>query len=111
MSAAWKQFERRVAAVLGGRRVAGPVGAAVSDIVGVPWSVECKRSKRGVPEGRWLEQARRQGARRRRPWLLVVARHNDRDPIVVLPFREFVAIAQDAGRIPRPESDQMELVA
>jgi hypothetical protein len=95
---AWKDFERRVAVALGGRR-SGPVGAAVSDIVGVPWSVEVKRSKRGVPEGRWLEQARDQGRREGRPWLLVVARHNDRAPIVVLEFAEFVALARDAGRI------------
>lgn len=109
VSGAWKAFERRVAAALGGRR-AGPLGAACSDIVGVPWSVECKRSKRGVPEGRWLEQARAQGERERRPWLLVVARHNDRAPIVVLEFAEFVAIARDAGRVPRPPTAQLELV-
>ncbi|MGC9974398.1 MAG: hypothetical protein ABSC36_03265, partial [Gaiellaceae bacterium] len=69
---AWKDLERRVAVALGGRRT-GPAGAAVSDVVGVPWSVECKRSKRGVPEGRMLEQARAQGKRESRPWLLVVA--------------------------------------
>ena len=106
---AWKAFERRVAVALGGRRT-GPIGGAVSDVVGVPWSVECKRSKRGVPEGRWLEQARAQGERQRRPWLLVVAWHNDRSPIAVLEFSEFVALAMDAGRIPRPESRQLELV-
>jgi hypothetical protein len=95
---AWKAFERRVALALGGRR-AGPAGSAVSDVVGVPWSVECKRSKRGVPEGRMLEQARDQGRREGKPWLLVVARHNDRAPIVVLEFSEFLGLAQDAGRI------------
>ena len=95
---AWKDFERRVAVALGGRR-AGPIGAAVSDVVGVPWSVECKRSKRGVPEGHMIEQARSQGRREGKPWLLVVARHNDRAPIVVLEFAEFLDLARAAGRL------------
>jgi hypothetical protein len=80
------------------------MGAAVSDVVGVPWSVEVKRSKHGVPRGAWLEQARDQGRRERRPWLLVVARHNDRAPIVVLEFAEFLDLAQAAGRIGRQAS-------
>jgi hypothetical protein len=92
---AWKDLERRVAVALGGCRAG--VYAAGSDVRGVPWSVECKRSKRGVPEGRWLEQAREQGRREGRPWLLVVARHNDRAPIVVLEFAAFLEIAKQAG--------------
>lgn len=98
MSAAWKALERRVATALGGRRT-GPAGSAVSDVVGVPWSVECKRSKRGVPEGHMLEQARSQGRREGKPWLLIVARHNDRAPIVVLEFSEFLDLARAAGRL------------
>ena len=95
---AWKAFELRIAKALGGRR-AGPLGAAVSDIVGVPWAVECKRSLRGVPEGRWLEKARLQGKREGKPWLLVVGRHNDRAPICVLAFGEFLRLAIKAGEI------------
>src|ERR1700693_4728382 len=98
---AWKAFERRVAMALGGRR-SGPAGTAVSDIVGVPWAVECKRSKRGVPEGRWLEQARGQGRREGKPWLLVIARHNDRAPIVVM------GLAQEAGRIGAAAPTELE---
>jgi hypothetical protein len=94
---AWKDLERRVAAALGGCRAG--VYAAGSDVHGVPWSVECKRSKRGVPEGRWLEQARHQGRREGRPWLLVVSRHNDRAPIVVLEFAEFLELAKQAGLV------------
>jgi len=92
---------------LGGRR-AGPIGAAVSDIVNVPWSVECKRSKRRVPEGRWIDQARDQGRREGRPWLLVVAGHNDRAPIAVLEFAEFVDLARAAGRIGCPAPVELE---
>jgi hypothetical protein len=98
-SSAWKDLERRVAAALGGRRT-GPAGAAVSDVVGTPWSVEVKRSKRGAILTAWLEQARSQGRREGRPWLLVVARHNDRAPTVTLEFGEFLSLAQAAGRVP-----------
>jgi hypothetical protein len=95
---AWKALERRIALQLGGRR-SGPQGAAVSDIVGVPWAVECKRSKTSFRVA-WIEQARDQGRRENKPWLLVVARHNDRKPIVVLEFAEFLQLAQAAGRAP-----------
>ncbi len=95
---AWKDFERRVCRLLGGQR-AGPLGA-VSDCVGTPWSVECKRSSRGAVLTSWLTQARAQGAREKRPWLLVVAGHNDRRPTVTLELAEFVEMARAAGRIP-----------
>ena len=97
---AWKRTELRIARQLGGNR-AGPLGASVSDVVGCKWSVEVKRSKRGVPEGRWIEQARDQGRRERRDWLLVVQRHYDRKPIVVLEFAEFLRLAHAAGDIPQ----------
>jgi len=101
---AWKAFERRVAQSLGGRR-AGPLGASVSDIVGVPFAVECKRTARntGGIMGAWIAQAKAQGLIEGNPWLLVVARHNDRNPVVVLDFRTFVEIAKDAGLIPSEE--------
>lgn len=92
---AWKRLEARVAAQLGGTRTHVGSGA-VSDVIGTPWSVEVKRSKRGVPEGRWIEQAREQGRREKRPWLLVVARHNDRNPIVVLDFATFLELTRAA---------------
>jgi hypothetical protein len=98
---AWKAFERRVAAALGGTR-AGPLGASLSDIDGTPFSVECKRTGRetGGIRGSWISQARRQGKHESRPWILVVAQHGDRAPVVVLDFATFVGIARDAGLVP-----------
>ena len=94
---AWKALELRVAKALGGSRT-GPAGKAVSDIVGTPWAVECKRSKQSFRVA-WIEQAVAQGRRERKPWLLVVARHNDRNPICVMEFSEFLTLAREAGRI------------
>ena len=96
---AWKALERRVCAQLGGRR-GGPIGAAVSDCVGVPWSVEIKRSARGCVLTSWLTQAQQQSRREGRPWLLVVAGHNDRKPTVTLELAEFRRLAIQAGAIP-----------
>jgi hypothetical protein len=100
---AWKDLERRVCRALGAERrgQVGPDGwARGSDDDGsAPFSVETKRSKRKVPEGRWIEQARRQGKADGRPWLLVVAGHNDPRPVAVLDFWEFVELLQEAGRI------------
>lgn len=103
---AWKDLELRVCRALGGQR-AGPVGAAVSDCIGVPWAVEVKRCKRGAILTAWLKQARAQGKLERRPWLLVVASHNDRHPTVTLELAEFVRIATDAGRIDPPVPDPL----
>lgn len=103
MSAAWKDLERRVCVALGGRR-GGPMGANVSDCVGVPFAVEVKRSGRPGPPvlSRWIVQARTQAVREQRPWLVVVAGHHDRRPVVTLDFWQFVEIAQAAGLIPTP---------
>lgn len=100
---AWKDLERRVARALGGRRT-GPAGRAVSDVEGTPFSVECKRtvSTTGGVRGAWIDQARIQGRDEGKPWLLVVSKHNDRRPIVVLDFWAFAEIAQAAGLIPTP---------
>jgi len=100
---AWKDLERRVCRALGGQR-AGPIGAAVSDCVGVPFAVEIKRSSRPGPPvlSAWITQARSQGKREKRPWLVVVAGHNDRRPVVALDFWAFAEIAQRAGLIPTP---------
>jgi hypothetical protein len=100
---AWKDLERRVCRALGGQR-GGPQGAPVSDCTGVPFSVEIKRtaSQTGGIRGSWLAQAKQQGAREKRPWLLVVAGHNDRRPVVSMDFWAFADIAQRAGLIPTP---------
>lgn len=98
---AWKDLERRVCVALGGRR-AGPIGAAVSDCVGVPYSVECKRSSRPGPPvlAKWVLQAREQGRREGLPWLLVVAGHRDRRPIVTMDFQTFLALRSAADASP-----------
>lgn len=96
MSPAWKDLERRVCRELGGRR-SGPLGAAVSDCVGVPFAVEVKRSKRRAVLARWITQAEGQSRREGRPWLLVVAGHADRHPFAVLDFALLVELVRRAG--------------
>ena len=100
---AWKDLERRICVALGGRR-SGPMGAAVSDCVNVPFAVEIKRSSRPGPPilSKWILQAREQSKRERKPWLVVVAGHNDRRPIIAMDFWAFAQLAQEAGRIPNP---------
>ena len=100
---AWKDLERRVCRALGAER-ADPRGRQGADDDGAsPFSVETKRSKRKVPEGRWIEQARRQGRADGRPWLLVVAGHNGPRPVAVLDFWVLVELAQRAGMLDEVE--------
>jgi hypothetical protein len=98
---AWKDLERRICRALGGQR-AGPIGAAVSDCVGVPFAVEVKRCTRVQLRGSWLVQARAQAEREGNPWLLVVGEHNTRRPVAVLDFYVLAEICQQAGLIPTP---------
>ena len=109
MTVAWKDLELRVARALGGRR-AGPMGAAVSDVVGVPWAVEVKRCKTSFRVA-WIDQAKQQGKREHRPWLLVVARHHDRTPIALMDFSEFLRLARIAGEVPTLEAPIPNAVA
>ena len=97
---AWKDLERRVCRALGGER-RGPTGRELSDCVDVPYAVEVKRSSRPGPPvlSKWILQARASGDREGLPWLVVVAGHNDRRPIVALDFAEFVTLAKAAGVI------------
>jgi hypothetical protein len=103
VSAAWKDLERRICRALGAQRQVsiGPRGWArgADDDGTAPFAIEVKRSKRKVPEGRWIQQARRNGTSER-PWLLVVAGHYDVQPVAVLDFWEFVKLCEEAGRIP-----------
>jgi hypothetical protein len=102
ITTAWKDLELRICRALGGQR-AGPTGKGCSDCTpNVPFAVEIKRSLRRVPEGRWIEQARRNGKTEGRDWLLVVAGHRDTRPVVVLDFWTFAQVAQQAGLIPTP---------
>jgi hypothetical protein len=104
MSSAWKDLERRVCRALGAQRkpsIGAHGYASGSDDDGTaPFSVEVKRSKRKVPEGRWIRQAKANGKADGRPWLLVVAGHYDSKPIAVLDFWTLVQLAQEAGRLP-----------
>jgi hypothetical protein len=104
---AWKDLELRVCRALGGQR-SGPLGRNASDCTGVPFAVEIKRSSRPGPPvlAKWILQARNHTIREKRPWIVVVAGHNDRKPVVVLEFWEFVQIAQQAGRIGPVEIQQ-----
>lgn len=87
---AWKAFELRVAKALGGTR-SGPLGRHQSDVAGVPYAIECKRTTRYSLRRTWVEQARRQARQEQKPWLLVIAEHNDRAPIAVCDFKWLVS--------------------
>src|SRR5262245_10912986 len=110
MSQAWKQLELRVAKALGGRR-AGPIGAAVSDVVGVPFAVEGKRCTRDSLRRDWIDQARAQGKREGNPWLLVIAEHNDRRPLVVMEFSTLLKLTKggDDDRTDRTDEHPRQL--
>ena len=105
---AWKDFERRVCRALGSNRrgqVAAGGWARGSDDDGTgPFSVECKRTVKYQLRKAWIEQARRQGKEDVRPWLLVIGEHNDRRPIAVMDFADFVMLAKHAGLIHQDET-------
>lgn len=90
-SQAWKRHELRVARALGGERNGPNPG---SDVVGTPFAVEVKRMKRLSLRADHLEQARSQGKVEGKPWLLVIATHNDAHPIVVMDFKDFAEFAR-----------------
>jgi hypothetical protein len=100
---AWKDLERRVCRALGSERrpSVGPQGwAQGSDDDGTaPFSVECKRTTRYSLRRVWVEQARRQSKADGRPWLLVIAEHNDSRPLAVMDFWALAELAQRAGLI------------
>jgi hypothetical protein len=87
---AWKRLERRVAEKLGGTRT-GPQGRHGSDVKGIPYAVEVKRTTRYSLRKEWLEQARRQSRQERKPWMLVIAEHGA-EPIAVVDFDWLVDI-------------------
>lgn len=96
MSTAWKAFELRVAKALGGTR-SGPLGRHQSDVAGVAYAVECKRTTRYSIRRAWVEQARRQSKQEGQPWMLVVSEHNDRQPIAVVDFWWLVDVLKRAA--------------
>jgi hypothetical protein len=104
---AWKDLERRVCRALGGER-SGPLGKGTSDCSNVPFSVEVKRSSRPGPPvlSKWILQAREHARKEKRPWLVVVAAHGTKSPIVALDFNEFLDLARRAGVVPEQEGDE-----
>jgi hypothetical protein len=104
MSAAtWKAFERRVCRLFNAERrgQTGPGGwAQGSDDDGTAiFAIECKRCSRYQLRQAWIEQARRNAHATHRPWLLVLAEHNERRPLAVIDLHELVAICREAGRL------------
>lgn len=94
--AAWKQVQRRICRMWGAESAWR--GEPGSDAKGsCPVSLEVKRSKRRVPEGRWIDQAIAQGSSEDRPWVLVVVGHGDRHPIAVVDHDWLRALAAEAG--------------
>ena len=100
-STAWKALERRICRMWGGER-SGPRGQDCSDCLGgaeLPVSVEITRSKNRRVRHDKIKQAKRHGELEGKPWVLVVAGHNDRTPIAVCDHGWLVAVAKQAGLI------------
>jgi len=98
---AWKDLELRVCRALGGER-RGPTGRQKSDCTDdVPFAVQVKRSRRVGPPvlSKWILQAREDARKERKPWLVVVAGHNDRKPVVCQDFWSFVADQNELKRL------------
>jgi len=98
-NATWKEAERRVARVLGGRRV-GPTGRAGADVVVGDWLVvECKH-RETLPQ--WIERAlgqARAAAGPRRLGIAVLHERGRHDSLVVMSLSDFAEWFGDgAGR-------------
>ena len=93
---AWKAFERRVAGLLGGRRL-GPTGDDGPDVVTSWLSVQCKL-RTSVPA--WILDAvdnARRGADTDRLGVAIIKRKNtlDRDSLVVLTLGDWIDWIED----------------
>lgn len=83
--AAWKTVQRRIARMWGGEPAwRGEPGSDGNRNGQCPVALEVKRSKRRVPEGKWITQAITQGKAEKKPWVLIVVGHGDRSPIAVV---------------------------
>src|SRR5262245_13736050 len=99
--ATWKSLEKRICRALGGER-RGPTGRQKSDCTDVvPFAVQVKRSRRLGPPvlAKWIQQAREDARKEKKPWLVVVSGHNDRKPIVAMDFWTFVAERNELLRL------------
>jgi len=65
-----------------------------------------KRTKGRVPEGAMIAQAERQGRAEGKPWVLVVAGHNDRKPIATLELSVLLDAMHRAGLIPAASPEE-----
>jgi hypothetical protein len=98
---AWRRRQREIARQWGGTGTwRGQPGSDGGD--GCPVSLEVKRSKRTGILATWITQARTQGKTDRQPWVLVVAGHNDRQPIAVVDHGWLLNLARQAGLL-QPE--------
>jgi hypothetical protein len=91
----WSVFQRKVARQWGGQKTWR--GEKGSDGRGCVVSLETKRRKGGRILSSDVEQAKRQAKVDQLPFLLVVAGHNDRDPLAVVSHKWLVELAQKAG--------------
>jgi hypothetical protein len=71
-----------------------------SDDDGSTWcAIETKRTTRYSLRRKWIEQAREHTRRDGRPWVLVIAEHNDRRRIVVVEYATMVELVRKAGLV------------
>lgn len=94
---AWSAFQRRCARAWGGQKTHR--GERGSDGRGCVVSLETKRVKGGRILSAHVEQARRQSREDGLPFVLVVADHNDRDPLAVVSHKWLLGLARQAGLI------------
>ena len=85
MSSRWKTAELNVCRALGGER-AGPTGTTGSDCTGTSLSVQVKYTTRPQLRQDWLEQAKRDGRKEQKPWLLVICERGKHGKLAVLDF-------------------------
>ena len=101
---AWKDLERRVMAALGTRRrgqvVQGGWARGSDDDGTGPFNIEVKRTEKYQIRQKWIEQVKAQQQEDGRPWLLVVAEHYDRRPLVICELTTMVYLLRAAGVIP-----------
>lgn len=100
----WKHTERTVCRAWGGER-SGPQGREGPDCKDTPVAIQVKRtgSTTGGIQGKWIAQARRDGKAVDLPFVLVVAQHNDRDPVAVCSHKFLLELARKAGLLETTE--------
>lgn len=98
---AWKDLELRICRALGGER-RGPTGRMMSDCTDeVPFATQIKRSSRSGPPvlSKWILQAREDGRKEKKPWMVVVSGHKDRRPIMAMDFWTYVSERDELLRL------------